>query len=64
MVQQAGVTAYALDVRGHGASGRRGDIDYIGQLDDDLADFMAQIRADHPNAACALRRLTATRRRA
>jgi pimeloyl-ACP methyl ester carboxylesterase len=39
----AGVTAYVLDIRGHGGSGRRGDIDYIGQLDDDLADFAAQL---------------------
>jgi non-heme chloroperoxidase len=39
----AGVTAYVLDIRGHGGSGRRGDIDYIGQLDDDLADFVAQL---------------------
>ncbi len=34
-----GFTVYAPDVRGHGASGRRGDIDYIGQLDDDIADL-------------------------
>jgi non-heme chloroperoxidase len=53
-LQQVGVTAYALDMRGHGASGRRGDIDYIGQLDDDLAAFMAQIGAAHPNAAHTL----------
>ncbi len=33
---------YALDMRGHGDSGRRGDIDYIGQLEDDLEDFMTQ----------------------
>jgi non-heme chloroperoxidase len=39
----AGVTAYVLDVRGHGGSGRRGDIDYIGQLDDDVADFVLQL---------------------
>ena len=39
----AGVTAYVLDIRGHGGSGRRGDIDYIGQIDDDLADFVAQL---------------------
>jgi non-heme chloroperoxidase len=39
----AGVTAYVLDIRGHGGSGRHGDIDYIGQIDDDLADFMAQL---------------------
>jgi pimeloyl-ACP methyl ester carboxylesterase len=41
-LRAAGVTAYVLDIRGHGGSGRRGDIDYIGQLDDDLADFVAQ----------------------
>jgi non-heme chloroperoxidase len=39
----AGVTTYVLDIRGHGGSGRRGDIDYIGQIDDDLADFVAQL---------------------
>jgi non-heme chloroperoxidase len=42
-LRAAGVTAYVLDVRGHGGSGRRGDIDYIGQLDDDVADFIAQL---------------------
>jgi non-heme chloroperoxidase len=39
----AGVTVYVPDVRGHGGSGRRGDIDYIGQIDDDLADFVDQL---------------------
>ncbi len=34
-LRTAGVTAYVLDIRGHGGSGRRGDIDYIGQIDDD-----------------------------
>ena len=42
-LRAAGVTTYVLDVRGHGGSGRRGDIDYIGQIDDDLADFVAQL---------------------
>jgi non-heme chloroperoxidase len=32
-----------LDIRGHGGSGRRGDIDYIGQIDDELADFVGQL---------------------
>lgn len=37
------------DVRGHGASPeRRGDIDYIDQLEDDLADLIADLRAAHP----------------
>ena len=42
-LRAAGVTAYVLDIRGHGGSGRRGDIDYIGQIDDDLADFVAEL---------------------
>jgi non-heme chloroperoxidase len=42
-LRAAGVSAYVLDIRGHGGSGRRGDIDYIGQIDDDLADFVAQL---------------------
>jgi pimeloyl-ACP methyl ester carboxylesterase len=49
-----GVTVYAPDLRGHGASGRRGDIDYIGQLDDDLADLVATIRPAHPHATLTL----------
>ncbi|MDX1902947.1 MAG: alpha/beta fold hydrolase [Thermonemataceae bacterium] len=31
---------YSLDIRGHGMSGRKGDIKYIGQLEDDLSDFI------------------------
>ena len=42
-----GDTVYVPDLRGHGHDGRRGDIDYIGQLDDDLADFVAVIRSLH-----------------
>jgi len=30
-------------MRGHGESGSRGDIAYIGQLEDDLDDFMKQV---------------------
>ena len=36
-----GIAVYAPDIRGHGRTGVRGDIDYAGQLDDDLADFVA-----------------------
>lgn len=42
----AGYTVDALDVRGHGDSGTRGQIAYIGQLEDDLADFMRAV--PHP----------------
>ena len=41
---QAGYVAYALDVRGHGESGERGHVTYIGQLEDDLEDFMKATR--------------------
>lgn len=49
-----GITAYALDMRGHGISGKHGDIKYVGQLEDDLADFVAFIRSDYPNAPITL----------
>src|SRR5271170_1351256 len=49
-----GFTVYAPDVRGHGETGPRGDIDYAGQLDDDLADFTAAVKMRHPNAQLAL----------
>lgn len=42
----AGYTVDALDMRGHGDSGPRGQIGYIGQLEDDLADFMLAV--PHP----------------
>ncbi|HEY2256336.1 MAG TPA: alpha/beta fold hydrolase, partial [Variovorax sp.] len=45
---QAGYAVYAFDIRGHGASGQRGRIDYIGQLDDDLEDFMRAVRPVRP----------------
>jgi alpha-beta hydrolase superfamily lysophospholipase len=42
---------YTPDLRGHGPSAeRRGDIDTIDQLEDDLADLIAQIRQEHPDA--------------
>ena len=70
----AGVVAVTIDARGHGASGSRGDIAYIGQLDDDLADLVAHLRdvlsrraadADRPfvgRRLCAARRRRAARR--
>ncbi len=50
----AGVTAVALDIRGHGASGTRGDIAYPGQLDDDLGDLIAELRKAYPAARFSL----------
>ncbi len=50
----AGVNAVAIDVRGHGASGTRGDIAYVGQLDDDLADLVAELRKTYGSARFSL----------
>ena len=42
---------YTPDLRGHGVDPvRRGDVDYIGQFEDDLADFIAVIRSEKPQA--------------
>ncbi|MGO4711589.1 alpha/beta hydrolase [Bradyrhizobium sp. 2TAF24] len=49
-----GVETYAVDIRGHGASGTRGDIGYAGQLQDDLADVVAEIRTAHPTEPLTL----------
>ena len=49
-----GVETYAPDIRGHGASGTRGDIVYLGQLEDDLADFVGLIRKTSPAAPLTL----------
>lgn len=48
--QEKGAHVYVPDIRGHGLSGRHGDIDYIGQLDDDFADLVDYIRKRQPNA--------------
>ncbi|MGV2980336.1 alpha/beta hydrolase [Camelimonas sp. ID_303_24] len=44
----AGHPAYALDIRGHGSSGVKGHVDRIGQLDDDLARFMEDVKPVGP----------------
>jgi alpha-beta hydrolase superfamily lysophospholipase len=49
-----GVEAYAIDIRGHGVSGTRGDTAYVGQLEDDLADFVAVVRKANPTAPLTL----------
>lgn len=41
-----GIESFVPDIRGHGASGTHGDIAYIGQLDDDMADLVAHIRSN------------------
>ncbi|PJG52921.1 alpha/beta hydrolase [Bradyrhizobium forestalis] len=49
-----GVETWALDVRGHGGSGTRGDIGYVGQLEDDLIDFVAHVRKSAPDLPLTL----------
>jgi alpha-beta hydrolase superfamily lysophospholipase len=49
-----GLPVYAPDIRGHGGTGRRGDIDYAGQLDSDLEDFTRAVKALHPGKPLAL----------
>lgn len=39
-IHAKGATVYALGMRGHDGTGRSGDLDYIGQLDDDVVDFL------------------------
>jgi alpha-beta hydrolase superfamily lysophospholipase len=50
----AGIKAAAVDIRGHGSSGTRGDIGYLGQLDDDLADTIKHLRQSWPSASFVL----------
>jgi pimeloyl-ACP methyl ester carboxylesterase len=49
-----GVETYAPDIRGHGGSGTRGDIAYLGQLENDLADLVAVVRKTSPNQPLTL----------
>jgi pimeloyl-ACP methyl ester carboxylesterase len=45
----AGMTVIAPDIRGHGDSGAHGDIAYLGQLDDDMADLARALDKQVPN---------------
>ena len=47
----AGIHVYSLDIRGHGDSGKKGHIDYIGQLDSDMQAFVEAVQPVQP---CAL----------
>jgi pimeloyl-ACP methyl ester carboxylesterase len=54
VLSSGGISSFALDVRGHGQSGSRGEIGYIGQLEDDLADFITHIAKEYPQARLML----------
>jgi pimeloyl-ACP methyl ester carboxylesterase len=48
-LQAAGATVYSISLRGHGGSGTtNGDVSYLGQLDDDLADLVKGVGLDKP----------------
>src|SRR6202012_2928580 len=49
-----GVETWAVDIRGHGVSGTRGDVAYLGQLEDDMADFVAVVRKSNPDVPLTL----------
>ena len=53
-LRDAGSSVFVPVLRGHQGSGRSGDIDYVGQLADDLADFVALLRSQRPNASFTL----------
>lgn len=53
-LNDAGASVIIPDIRGHGASGRRGDMDYAGQASDDIDDLRAIIAADYPDARLTL----------
>jgi pimeloyl-ACP methyl ester carboxylesterase len=48
-LQGAGATVYSISLRGHSGSGTRaGDVSYVGQLEDDLADLAKALNIDGP----------------
>jgi len=49
-----GVESFVPDIRGHGVSGTRGDIGYLGQLEDDLADLVGHLRGSAPDLPLTL----------
>jgi len=52
--QASGLTTYVPDIRGHGASGPKGDIDHIGQLEEDMVALLAAIKPTMPNGPTTL----------
>lgn len=53
--KETGAEVYAIDFRGHGKSeGMAGDVDYINQYADDIADIISRIKLDKPNSKVIL----------
>jgi alpha-beta hydrolase superfamily lysophospholipase len=53
-LRDAGASVYVPVLRGHGHADVVGDIDHVGQLETDLADFVKALRPLHPNASFSL----------
>jgi alpha-beta hydrolase superfamily lysophospholipase len=53
-LHESGSTVYVPDLRGHGANQPHGDVAYIGQLDDDMADFLRVVQPRHSGAKWVL----------
>jgi alpha-beta hydrolase superfamily lysophospholipase len=49
-----GIETYTPDIRGHGGSGSRGDVAFIGQLENDMADLVALVRKTSPTEPLTL----------
>ncbi len=52
-LQLKNINVFVPDMRGHGKSGRKGDIDYIGQLENDLEDFRNHVLKNKKNITLA-----------
>ena len=53
--EATGAEVYALDLRGHGQSGGRGgDVDHIGQYEEDLVDVVSTLRQERPGGGLIL----------
>src|SRR5689334_9832505 len=53
-LRDTGASVYVPVVRGHRGSGIGGDIGYIGQLEDDLADLMTVLKPAHSGSKFTL----------
>ena len=53
-LRDADASVYVPDLRGHAGLGRSGDVDYVGQLEDDLADLVVPLRQAHPHTGVTL----------